>query len=369
MARKKLDWKTIDPLLGTMPDGKLAGMYKIDINRIVTRRYALGVSAFQTSKNWSAIDPRLGEVPDVELARIHKISPIAIKERRVALGIPGFVREQKWDWASIDPLLKMGGGSILDISRKFDVPESMLYYRCKKLGIIYPKLDPPCWAEIDPLLGTMSDIKLGKKFNTPTRSVNKRRNKLGIPPYRTRPVIDWTNIDPYLGTCPDKELAEEYDVSTTTIGNRRRLLGIPSFSGIIGRKSTINWEIIEPHLGTTTDKKLADKYNLSATTIWARRRKLGIKPYFQPVDWKKTEHLFYKIPDMDLAKMQGVSTPAVAAARKKLGISASRKDLSVIDPYLDTLSVAEIAEKFGLKKWSVYHRRQLVKRKKLNNST
>ena len=95
---------------------------------------------------------------------------------------------------------------------------------------------------------------------------------------------------------------------------------------------------------------------------------MGIKAYRQPVDWKKATHLFNKLSDMEIAKMYSVSACTVCAVRKKFGMSEPKKDLSFIDPYLDILGNAEIAEKFGIKKRAVYHRRHLLKRRKLNNS-
>jgi predicted DNA-binding protein YlxM (UPF0122 family) len=114
-----------------------------------------------------------------------------------------------------------------------------------------------------------------------------------------------------------------------------------------------------------TDKDLADKYNISRTVIWKRRHKFGIKAYKTPIDWKKAEHLFNELSIMEIAKKFHISTESTYAARRKLGLSEPRNDRSVIDQYLDTLSDAEIAEKFDIKKSTVYHRRiYLLKRRK-----
>ena len=88
---------------------------------------------------------------------------------------------------------------------------------------------------------------------------------------------------------------------------------------------------------------------------------MGIQAYTQPVDWRKIAHLFNKMSDMAIAKMHNVSTSAVCAARKRLGLSVPKTDLSFIDRYLDILSDTEIAEKFVIKRRAVYHRRYLVK--------
>jgi hypothetical protein len=170
-------------------------MYKIDRGRIVRRRYKLDISAYSKSIDWKTIDPQLGLISDRKLASIYKIDRVAISERRMALGISAYSKDQEQDWTSIDPLLIAGTSSIIDISRKFNVPESSLYHRCKKLGVIHEKHEPPCWSKIDPLLGTVSDIELAQEFDISTRVIYARRKKLEIPPYKSRNNIDWSTID------------------------------------------------------------------------------------------------------------------------------------------------------------------------------
>ena len=155
---------------------------------------------------------------------------------------------------------------------------------------------------------------------------------------------------------------------TAAVFARRNRLGIPPFFEVsVEKKYQIDWETIDSYLGTTADKKLADKYNVSTASIWNRRIKMGIKAYRQPVNWEKAVHLFNKLSNMEIAKMYSVSVGAVSWARKKFGMIGPKKDLSFIDPYLDTLSDAEIAKKFGIKKTSVYHRRYLLKHRKIEN--
>ena len=71
---------------------------------------------------------------------------------------------------------------------------------------------------------------------------------------------------------------------------------------------------------------------------------------------------------MQIAKRYRVSTSAAGAARSKLGMTEPKKDLSFIDQYLDVLNDAEIADKLGIKKRTVYNRRYLVKHRSLDNS-
>ena len=314
---------------------------------------------------WETIDKQLGVVSDRKLSGMHKINRVAISKRRKALGISAYTRKQEHDWALIDPLLT-ADGSISEISLKFNIPENRLYYRCEKLGIIRSLPEIP-WQIIDPLLGTVPDSELVQEFNISTKSIYDRRKRYGIPPFRSRRKINWSLIDPYLGSCTDRELAERVNVSEVSIANRRRMLDIPSFSGLSGKKSIIDWKTIDPHLGTMTDKKLADKYKVSILSIHKRRLKMKIKPYTQPVNWENIVHLFNKIPDIEISKLIHVPASTVCSARKRLGMSTPKKDFSFIDQYLDTLSDAEIAVKFSIRRISVYRRRYLVNKKTHSN--
>jgi DNA-binding CsgD family transcriptional regulator len=318
--------------------------------------------------DWKTIDTLLGVMSDREVATMYKVSANPIRSRRIILGIPAYIRGQERDWASIDPLLK-AGVSIKDVSLRFNIPGPTLNDRRRKLGIIPSKPEQPCWPEIDLLLGTAPDVELAKEFNISKGVIARRRKQLGVSACLKWEIIDWSKVDLYLGKYTDREIAEEAGVSEARVASRRRRLGIPSFSGHLGSIEKIDWKAIEPYLGTMPDTQLAVKFNVSAQSICRKRLDMGIKAYRLPWSWRKNTHLFNKSTNMQIAKRFNVSTSAVGAARSKLGMSEPKKDLSFIDQHLDVLSDAEIAEKFGLAKRTVYNRRYLVKRKNLNNST
>ena len=314
--------------------------------------------------DWEAIDPLLGTASDKKIAAMCKVSVTPIRSRRIALGIRAYAQGQERDWASIDPLLKAGVVSIKNISLKFNIHSPTLNDRRRKLGIIPPKPEPPCWAEIDPLLGTAPDVRLALKFNMPKTAVANRRKQLGIPACLEWNIIDWSEVDPYLGTCIDREIAERAGVSVARVAQRRRRLGIPPFSGRSGSKERIDWKAIEPYLGTATDIQLADHFNVSSTSISRKRLDMGIKAYKQPWNWRKNKRIFNTMSNMEIAKKYKISTSAAASARAKLGMSAPRKDHSFIDRYLDVLNDAEIAEKLGIEKRIVCNRRYHVTKRK-----
>ena len=241
--------------------------------------------------DWETIYPLLGVKSDRKIAAMYKVSASPIRSRRIALGVPAYIRGQEWDWASIDPLLR-AGVSIIDISLKFSIHGPTLYDRCRKLGIFKPKPEPPCWPKIDPLLGTLPDVKLAREFNVSETAIATRRKQLGVPACLKWKIIDWSKVDPYLGRYTDREIAEEAGVSEARVSSRRRRLGIPSFSNHLGNIERIDWKAIERHLGTMPDKKLADKFNVSSSSICRKRLDLGIKAYRPPRNWRKNTYLF-----------------------------------------------------------------------------
>jgi len=370
-VKKELDWKTIDPMLGVIPDQQIAAMYNVSKGFIRMRRVSLGILAVPKDKNmdWKTIDSLLKVMSDRKIASMYKVSKSFIRKRRIALGIPAYSKDQERDWSLIDPLLIDGVASIKELSLRFNIDEQTLFSRRRrKLGIIIPKSEFP-WPEIDPLLGKVPDGELAKEFNIMTEAVFRRRKELGIPAYQFRSKIDWSLIDPHLGNIPDSELAERAGISKSAVVSRRQRFDIPPFSGVSNKKKCkIDWETIYPYLGTTTDRELAKKFNVSTASIWRMRIMMNIKAFSQPVDWEKTAHLFGELSDMEIAKIHNVSRPAANLARKKFGLTKPKKDLSYIDQYLDSLSDTEIAEKFGLRRISVYHRRYLVNKRKSKNN-
>ncbi len=85
------------------------------------------------------------------------------------------------------------------------------------------------WVEIDPLLGTLPDWNIAKKFGKSYGAVNARRTKLGIAAYVKPDNFPWAEIDPLLGTESDIDLSRRFGCSAHTIGRRRKKYGIPMF--------------------------------------------------------------------------------------------------------------------------------------------
>lgn len=134
-------------------------------------------------------DPRVGKINDQALADDLGIGRSTVARYRLAHGIPHapYPSQSKVPaetWACVDPLL----GTMSDgkIARKFGLSNHQVFKRRRKLGIkahIWSPIPSSFWEEVDPLLGTMPDTKLAKQVGIFKDTITKRRNKLGIMPF------------------------------------------------------------------------------------------------------------------------------------------------------------------------------------------
>jgi len=164
LESRDIPWDVIDPLLGTMSDPAVARKIGHLMNYalytatsfIRKRRIALNIpeySKYSTGIPWDEIDPLIGTMSDASVARSvgHLISTspksaaVFIGKRRRALNIPAYSKHS--------------------------------------IGIP--------WDEIDPLLGTMSDVSVARSvgylistsLKSAAGSIRKRRLELKIRPY------------------------------------------------------------------------------------------------------------------------------------------------------------------------------------------
>jgi hypothetical protein len=84
------------------------------------------------------------------------------------------------------------------------------------------------WKEIDPLLGTMPDVKLATRFKTSKTAIGLRREFCKIAVYT--PKDFWTpKRIKLLGTNEDAIIAKKLGVSQQRVSQKRRDLEIPSW--------------------------------------------------------------------------------------------------------------------------------------------
>jgi DNA-binding Lrp family transcriptional regulator len=315
-----VDWKTIDAILGTTRDAKVALHFKINAALVTHRRLSLEIPAF--SINWNEIDPYLGSISDAEASKRFGVSISTITKRRKELNLEPYIR--RIDWKDIDPLL----GTMTDkqLSRKTGITKSAIIYRRKKLKIpAYMKIKID-WAKIDPLLGIMTDGDLSRIYNVSRTAVADRRRKLDIDshsesenrkniPWR----IDWEGIDAFIGAMPDTALAEKFNISPTAVGRRRLFLRMPAY-----KKISYDISVIDGDINVLSDRKISAKYGIPFSSVKRYRLSRGIQSTYKRVnyDWRGIDPLLGKRSDKYIAREYGISLKAIRYRRGKLNIAA-----------------------------------------------
>ena len=107
-------------------------------------------------------------------------------------------------------------------------------------------------------------------------------------------------------------------------------------------RRNINWtQTMISKLGTDTDKNLGCKWNIKKDTVRKKRERLGIPRYTRITH--EAIAFMGKIPDSEIAKLVGMDTASIGAARRKLGISAcprgrqwSEQEIDLLGKYSDT---------------------------------
>ncbi|QNP48752.1 hypothetical protein [Diaphorobacter aerolatus] len=126
------------------------------------------------------------------------------------------------------------------------------------------------------LLGTDKDAVLAARWGTTPKTVNLKRNALGIPAYGH---VLWTDgMLARLGTQVDAELAQAWGISKASVIAKRQALSIPATAA--GRSATAQRFGWTPEavalLGTESDAKIAERLGLSRLTVYNARVARGI---------------------------------------------------------------------------------------------
>jgi len=84
-------------------------------------------------------------------------------------------------------------------------------------------------------------------------------------------ALEWTDaMLAQLGTDKDAVLAERWGTTAKTVNLKRNALGIPAFGHV-------QWTPeMEAALGTDSDAELARRWGLSKASVVARRQQLGV---------------------------------------------------------------------------------------------
>ena len=130
-------------------------------------------------------------------------------------------------------------------------------------------------AEMTALLGTDKDAVLAERWGTSAKTVNLKRNSLGIPAFGH---LAWTeDMLAALGTATDAQLAAQWGSSKASVVAKRGALGIAPLDTSRGKEQQQTWtdaEIVQ--LGTAPDAQLAAQLGRSAAAVRNARMARGI---------------------------------------------------------------------------------------------
>lgn len=143
-----------------------------------------------------------------------------------------------------------------------------------------------------------------------------------------RASLNWTDdMLAALGTDKDAVLAERWGTSAKTVNLKRNSLGIAAFGHV-------DWtpEMLAA-LGQEADASLATRWGISKASVVAKRGALGLAPQ-DSRRGKHTQHawlpnevmLLGTASDADVAAQLGLTVAAVRNARIARGIAAARPD-------------------------------------------
>lgn len=172
-------------------------------------------------------------------------------------------------------------------------------------------------------LGAAPDKKLAAEWRISQATVAKKRNDLGIAPYRND-RFQWTSEhDAQLGTAPDHTLAAEWHISKAAVRTRRKKLGIASHEE---QKQAVIWtpEAVAL-LGTDYDHKVATELCISVAAVKSERKRRGINAYGNKpvIEWTPDKDAqLGAAPDKELAEQWQVSITTVRNRRVSIGIEA-----------------------------------------------
>lgn len=179
------------------------------------------------------------------------------------------------------------------------------------------------WStEDDALLGTDTDIAVGKHIGRSPYAVHDRRKKLGIKPFVSR--NPWTpEEDSLLPGSSDAEVAKKTGRVVANVRSRRKHLGIAA------PKERRIWTDDELYLlGRDTDSRVAVRTRRSKAAVTQQRIIRGIRRHAAdkmkttplPAPWTEDEIALVGCrPDGDIAIVVGRGTHEVAALRVALG--------------------------------------------------
>lgn len=193
--------------------------------------------------------------------------------------------------------------------------------------------------EIKALLGTVTDMEIGRRFGIPREKISEWRNILCIDTFISRPSrrYDYTEADKLIGTTTDRKVSEITGIPLISIIKHRKMRGIPAF--INKRQSIVLTEEKIADLKILGVSHFAKKHKMSTHTVYTKRAELGIKlKKFARISGQYVPDWVYPILgqflDSHIAKAANVSHERIRQLRVESGIPTPNQ-LGVCQRYFD----------------------------------
>ena len=190
-------------------------------------------------------------------------------------------------------------------------------------------LTPEILASIKDRLGKALDTDLAKETGVCPGAILKVRKRLGVlraPPWNKKFDIELA-MDRF-GVAQDNEIASEFGVSRNVVWRARQQLRIESAPP--RPQASRRFDPSRVELGTAPDRVFAEAAGVSTVAVGAARRRLGIAPFLTPgkFDVEAVKARLGKETDEALAREFGVSRSLVSQVRRKSGIPQFRAKAS-----------------------------------------
>ena len=127
-------------------------------------------------------------------------------------------------------------------------------------------------------LGQEKDAVLAERWGTTAKTVNLKRNALGIAAFAQTQQFQWSaHALALLGTMADAELAQQLGISKASVVARRMQAGVASVTVTKHAGAAFAWtDEAVALLGTAADAKVAEQLGLSRLTVYNARVARGI---------------------------------------------------------------------------------------------
>lgn len=360
----------MDASLNALTDHEAAMQWNVTRTAVRKRRMKLGIVVER------AIEPKwtkqqlkqLGCDSDNKLAEQFGVSPYWIRKARADRGIPAYVppqppatvveRSESHLWTSQQEA-RLGSTFDTELADEWGILPTAVTRRRNQLGIApFRRGGEIEWTKaMLRRLGTVPDGTFARDYDTTHMAVKIKRIQQGILPYGKsemdpEPELPLDVIN-QIGIVTDAELSRTYGVARAKIRIYRALNGIELAE--VERKAAYTWSPKDDALlGTMSDGKVASRLNITKQMVGYRRKQLGTQPYGTRDDFRWTKKRVEELgaePDAVLGRRWKISPREVRQKREALQVPACERTQAVLPDVcreqLGTKPDTELAREFG----------------------